>query len=209
MTKITHPAMKANNQVADKNAKILNYVVDDPTIDEHLRQFESSAYTGEVAALPTASYVAPPVSMPPVSPVEELVIDDVLPEIKAKAESLLFLGKITKDVTIVGHKYSLSTLTAKEHNQMMKELYNIADAADLFTIRSYTLGNALKAIDDVTVDSMDAFENETFDMFVNKFMRRVAIVDNMQLSIVEKLYNEYNTLLQEADSIINGQLIKK
>jgi hypothetical protein len=159
------------------------YIVDDATgaseqtTEDEMKQFEEQA--------------------PKEMPKEELQIDKRL-------EDLLFLGKITKEIEILGHKFKISTLSHREHNDIVKQLYKFGDSADLFTIRVITLANVLKTVDDTPLSEMQA----TGD-FESEFSKRSFIIDGMQLGVVERLYDEYNKLLKESDTLVSGEVIKK
>lgn len=213
-----------NNKPATSGNKPEVFVVEDASndirqIDDKLKQFERSEMP-QMVEEPVMQVESQPIGN--LQPVSVPVVQDtppqaaaskqssmLTPELKRKAESLIFFGKLTKDVEIAGHKYQLSTLTSREQTEILKALYSVADAADLFTVRSYTLANALKSVDGISIDEADVFEDEGPDTFPSKFHRRVAVLDNMQLMIIEKLYNDYNELIKESESMVNGTLIKK
>jgi len=223
-TKITHPSMRVNKTAQTTGNKPEVFVVEDASndiqrLDDKLRQFERAEMPQLIEEPVMQEESRPienlqPVSAPVVQNIQPQVVVTkqsaaLAPELKRKAESLIFFGKIIKDVEIAGHKYQLSTLTSKEQTEILKALYSVADAADLFTVRSYTLANALKSVDGMLIDEADVFEDETPDAFPSRFYRRVAVVDNMQLMIIEKLYNEYNELIKESESMVTGSAIKK
>ena len=188
MVKITHPTM-GKGAGTNVSKAIPSYTVEDATsipnnpktIDEHIKKFE-------------ASPEPPPVEAPPRPSNPN----------KAKLESLLFIGRLTTEVDLYDHKFEISSLTNKEHSQMVKELYKFGDGADLFTIRVLTLANALRSIDSVPLDDV-ACDGE----FPSPYYRRMAILDNMQLSLVEKLYEAYSVLIAEVDEASQGEEIKK
>lgn len=195
MPKITHPSLGRAGAKSAQQTGPQSYVVDDATskidpstIEEQIKRFEGAS-----------EHAGPPMG-PPVQ------IDAPKPPNpnKAKLESILFIGRLTRDVDIDGHKFVLSTLTNKEHNMMVKELYKFGDGADLFTIRVLTLANALKSIDDVSLNDIDV-DGE----FENDFYRRMAILDNMQLAIIEKLYDEYSELVGEEENLSESEEVKK
>lgn len=191
MVKITHPTMGRGAGPNVSSSPSQNFVVEDATnmpkdartIDEHIKRFEAQPEA------PAPVVVEAP---QPVNPN------------KARLESLLFIGRLTTELDLYGHRFEISSLTNKEHNQMVKELYKFGDGADLFTIRVLTLAHALRSIDGVPLDDV-AVEGE----FANPYYRRMAILDNMQLALVEKLYEEYSKLIAEVEEVSQGEEIKK
>jgi len=222
-TKITHPSMRTNKPASPSGNKPEVYVVEDASndlqqLDDKLKQFERSEVPQFVEE-PIMQVESQPVENAQPEPTPQVIRPQAVaprqlataltPELKRKAESLIFFGRMTKDVEIAGHKYQLSTLTSREQTEILKALYSVADAADLFTVRSYTLANALKSVDGILIDNADVFEDETDETFTSKFHRRVAVLDHMQLMVIERLYNEYNELIKESESVVTGSAIKK
>lgn len=118
-------------------------------------------------------------------------------------ENLIFMGRHSKEIELAGHKFEISTLTHRENNDVMGELVNFGDAADLFTIRVLTLAHALKKIDGICLNDIDINED-----FSSNYHKRMTIVDNLQLALVEKLYKSYEELVKESNDIIEGETVK-
>ncbi len=180
MAKITHPEMSGGKNVSMPNTKAENYIVDDATdtkssIDDRLSEFEQA-------------------------PVKKAPEQNIDLESRKKLEKLIFIGKYNKTITLAGHKFEISTLAHSENNEIMSKLMNIGDAADLFTIRTLTLANALKSIDDTKLDS-EEIGGSTLE-------ERANIINDMQLALVEKLYDAYEKLVKEADEVVYGEKIK-
>ena len=77
------------------------------------------------------------------------------------------------------------------------------EAADLFVVRILTLATALRSIDGTPLKDLEV-EGD----FQDDKHKCMSIIDNMQLAIVEKLYDEYNSLLKESDTLLAGDKIK-
>ena len=210
MAVITHPSVKraVGTSALNKPEVPQTYVVEDPTqnIDRHLEQFNSPQEAlSERPLMPTTEMLERAKEAAVIREVSNPKKD----EERKKLESILFLGRLTKTIDLAGHKFEISTVTNKEQNDIVRELYGFSEGADLFIIRTLTLANALKSIDGVKLDAMDLFTEEEESEFKSKFHRRMAIVDNMQLSIVEKVYDEYTKLLKEGEELTAGDAIKK
>lgn len=202
MAKITHPSMRQRGRDSSAQNSVpptKNYIVEDETspssneeteIDEHLRQFEAPS---QPPRQDSASNALPDKTAIPV-PVDP----------KKTLESLIFTGRMEKDVEIFDNTYRVTTLSHKEHNYIVKALYNFGDTSDLFTIRVLTLASALKSINDVLLDDIEVPGD-----FESVFDRKKEIIDNLQLSVVEKLYDEYSGLIEEGDKLISEKEIKK
>ncbi len=197
MAKITHPEMKRGRDVQNSNqTSAETYIVDDKSdtkeatdvaLDERIAEFEGTAIEEKK---PTGIEFP----LPPKKPEAD---------IQKALEKLIFMGRHSKEVDFAGHKFEISTLSHKENNDIVGELMNFGEAADLFTIRVLTLAYALRKIDGSPLDEIDVIGG-----FDSDFHKRMSIIDNLQLSLVERLHAEYEKLVKEADDVIYGETIK-
>jgi hypothetical protein len=180
MSKLSHPSMgPVRETTASQNKPATQtYVVGDettpagppaPTIDDRLAQFSAPTQ-------PEPSGVEYP--MPEKKPISKAL------------EKLIFIGRLSEEVEIADIKFEISSLTNKEHNEIIKMMYSFSEPADLFTIRIITLANSLKKIDGVPLDEIDIDGN-----FESLFHKRISIVDHLQLLVVEELYTAYEKLV--------------
>jgi hypothetical protein len=185
MAVLTHPTMSKGTGPASPGPKP---VTQPPIIVEDLSQFESGPEPQQVQE--------------PVQASKSLLVE----EERKKLDDLIFLGKVSKEVDLAGHRFEVATLTHKEHTALMAELSEFAKAseASLFVIRAYTMAFVLKRIDGVRIDDI-----KTEGEFKNPFAKRLDLIDNMQLRVIEKLYEEYSVLSDESDKIVTSDNLKK
>jgi hypothetical protein len=122
---------------------------------------------------------------------------------KKKMEDVLFMGRTAQIVEVVGHKFELSTLTHKEYNTLIKELGK-KETANTFDIRTCTLAFALRSIDGIKLEDLPT-EME----YASVIDKRVDLIDNMQLKVIERLFAEYDKLSTEADKLVAADNLKK
>jgi len=200
MAKITHPGMKRGRDVPKSNQpEAKTFVVDDmtganeapvePSIDDRLAEFEG----GQKEAVE------------PVAPAETSMTKPNKPEINItkSLEKLIFMGRHSKVLEFADHKFEISTLTHKENNEIVNELMGFGEAADLFTIRILTLAYSLRSIDGINLADI-----EVDGEFESTLDKQMAIVDHLQLSLVERLYAAYEALVKEADEVVYGENVK-
>lgn len=211
MVKITHPSMRRGRDTSVQNppetfvvedvsgdpemeeSQVVEHVVeaDEEEVDEleeRLRQFETGSrksYGDETTAAPYSN-----------APIKSKMSKKTL-------EDLLFAGRVNKEFTIASNKYALSTLTNKEHNMVVKELYNLGDSTDVLIIKTLTLALALKSINNVSLDDIEV--DGTFD---SDLYRRKEIVDNLQLTVVERIYELYSGMVEESQKLVQGEDLK-
>ena len=179
--KITHPSMKNETKNENIGAEQQVFVVDDPTLP-----------VVEQSPGPVSAPVVFETSMPPIKK-----------ELKGNLENLIFLGKVEKEIELAGVKFEISTLTHAEHNLLMKQIYTFGSEADMIIVRTLTLAQALRKIDGVPVESIDI--DQEFD---SVYKKKIFIVERMQMSLVDKLYDVYNTLVSDSDDLLEGKEIK-
>lgn len=194
MTKIAHPQMGrgAAKSMPTQQSTTKTFVVEDFS-DSDLKEFEKEAEPK------TEEFK---VAQEEVRPAPELTDDQKAK--RALLEDLIFNGRMSREVEIANKKYTIKTLTSKEHNTLMKKLMSIGDAADLLTVRNTTLAIALEKINDY---SLDYFVDEVAQK--DSFDQKIDIVSSMQLSIIERLWKEYNKLLVENNELVSGEELKK
>lgn len=187
------------------------YVVDDPTQPQPQPQPTEQQHVMHTPPLPPHlqdantniidAQPAPPASIPKAQQKSNK---------KSMLESLLFLGRATKELEIGNLKFEISTLTQKENAALMKELYKAGDGADLFTIRASTLAYAIRTINDSEFNDIPLDDPEEENSFETLFDKKFAILESMQKSIVEKIYDKYLDLINSTNNIVeeNGDDLK-
>lgn len=108
---------------------------------------------------------------------------------KKRIEILANIGRLTKDVEIEGIRFSLRTLKAKETREATMSIFKCVNDADAaYEIRRQTLARAIYQIDGQDIES--TLGGNDFDLKLN-------LIDEMEDTIINKLYNEFNNLKQE------------
>lgn len=108
---------------------------------------------------------------------------------KKRIEILADIGRLTKDVPIEGIVFSLRTLKSKEARDATMSVFTCANDADAaFEIRRQTLARAIYQIDGQDIEL--ALGGRDFDL-------KLELIDSMEETIVNKLWNEFNELRQE------------
>jgi hypothetical protein len=184
MAVLTHPTMSKGTGPASPGPKPIPQA---PIIVEDLSQFESGP---EPQPSPTIEAQG-----------QKPKLDD---SERRKLDDLIFLGRVSREIDLVGHKFELATLTHKEHTMLMRELSRVSDTANLFVIRVYTLAVAIKKLDGVSIDDI-----KTEGEFESAFAKRVEFIDSMQLRVIEKLFEEYSLLSDESDKMVTSDNLKK
>ena len=190
MPKVTHPSMRRARDSSVQRPAPQSYVVEDET------GAHSESYANSDAKVQEAPAFVPPVP-------EEIKREPMLVD----SPDLIFLGRASQDVEIGGHKFVITTLTHREHNDLMKQLYKFGDGADLFTLRTLTLAFALKSVNGTPLEEMH-MPLEEEEKFSTDFDKKLSIIDTMQMNVVTKLYDAYNELADSVDKNLQGEEVK-
>ncbi len=109
---------------------------------------------------------------------------------------LVYLGRCEKVVNIKGYKFSLKTLTASEQRQMLKKVMSDS-AGSILDAKPITLSYSVMTINGVHPSALYEGIEELSDqeMSLHVFM-------NMQATLIDALYREYESLLESSNKEI-------
>jgi hypothetical protein len=192
MAKIIHQEMKpTHSMVQPTPAAPQNYVVEDlsgiqspaSNIDQRLAAFVEQAPRAEERQVPEVKR-------------ESFVPEDE----KRQLEKIIFMGRHSKVLELAGHKFEISTITHRENYELMARMMSLGEVLDL---RVCYLAYAIRKVDDINLKDIE-IEGE----FGSELEHNIAVVDNMQVALVERLYKNYEDLIKESDSLVYGEAIK-
>lgn len=129
--------------------------------------------------------------------VEDKPVEFDLPkqkEASSDLSDLIFIGRLSNTVEIDGVSFEISTLTNREFNEIIKTMYKFDDTSDIFTFRVLVLSRALRTINGKNLDDIN-IDGE----FESGFQKRTTIIDHLQISVVERLFKEYEVLTGKKD----------
>jgi hypothetical protein len=129
-------------------------------------------------------------------------------EVKSKSmlEDLIFLGRTSRNVEIGGFDFELSTLTQQESTSLMKNLFQLSgDGSDVFLMRSMTMAYAIRSVNGVPLEDVPLPGDQVYE---TAYKKRLAVIDNMQRTIVEKLHDEYVDLSEKTEEALDGEDLK-
>jgi|14_taG_2_1085336.scaffolds.fasta_scaffold145595_1 hypothetical protein len=118
-------------------------------------------------------------------------------------KDLIFLGKLTKKELINGFLFEVSTLSISEQKLIMKNIMKSEEVDRLLDIKPLTMSYALRTINGVPLE--DLSDNE--DLPVEQ--RRLNVVLNMQISLVERLHRIHEELVAESSKEVGLEELKK
>jgi hypothetical protein len=121
----------------------------------------------------------------------------------ASLKDLIFLGKLTKKEKINGFVFEVSTLSIGEQKQIMQTIMKSGETDRLLEIKPLTVSYSLRTINGVPLEDL----NENEDLSVEE--RRLAVVLNMQIALVERLHRVHESLIEGSNKEVGLEDIKK
>jgi hypothetical protein len=128
--------------------------------------------------------------------------EEEAPQSISELRDLLFFGKITEKVQIGGFIFELTSLTNKQHNNLIAKLLKLGEEDRILHIKTYTLAESMQSINGVPVaEILDIPDMDPFDA-------KLKIISELQSTLVEKLFDEYERINRTSDGIIKGEDIR-
>lgn len=115
-------------------------------------------------------------------------------------EDLIFLGASTKEVTLGTFVFSLATITAKEQEEVFKYSLLLKEAERVLFFKKGVLALSIKKINGRNFSSY--LEEDTFQA-------RISVIESMQQSVYDKLFEELDKITTEASALLTAENIKK
>jgi len=124
---------------------------------------------------------------------------------------LIFLGKTSNTVEIQGFSFEIETLSEKMSREVLSEILMLPEQQRLAYIKGITLSKSISKINNVSFDEMVIeklnFENkEVTDL--NLSMAKSEVVNSLQISVTNKLYEAYEKLTEDMNKGAKGDEIK-
>jgi hypothetical protein len=117
---------------------------------------------------------------------------------------LIFLGKLKETVEIGGYSFVISTLSASEQRDIMKDVMS-GDAADrILDIKPMAVSYAVETVNEVPLE--DLCDDKSIK---SKKERRLNVILNMQSILVEKLYQVYDNLVATSSKEVGIEDLKE
>jgi hypothetical protein len=117
-------------------------------------------------------------------------------ESRQRIELLTGIGRLTKEVTIEGHLFTLQSLKSKEMRETIRAVSQASDGPDsIFEMRAQILARSIVKIDNHPVavvlgsDSVEA---------------RLSFIDDSEEQVVNQLYSAYTEMTKKVDLAVKN-----
>ena len=119
-------------------------------------------------------------------------------------KDLIFLGRIERSVEINGFLFKLTTLSVQEQKDVVFKLIKIPEENRIFNAKIVSLAFAVKSINLTPLDQIDVDGN-----FEDLNDKKINIMQELQVSVINKLYKIYEEMITESEYEVNIEEIKK
>jgi len=141
---------------------------------------------------------------------EQLIQDD-LPEEEGRSplgldnlRDLIFLGKMRESIDIAGFEFTISTLTTRQQRDIMKTVMKFDQMDRILDIKPVTVSYVIETINGVPIE--DLCEDDSLEDLIE---RKLAVVMNMQSSVMERVYQAYDKLVETSNEEIGLENLKE
>jgi hypothetical protein len=132
-----------------------------------------------------------------VEPIEEQ--KESIPEVR----HLVLFGKIVEDLIVSGYKIRVSTLSNRQQKSLVKKLMKLDSEDRIADVKVMTLTEAVVSINELPLE--DYYSEENSDLNVEQ--KRYEVISDLQSSLVNKLFDFYESLVLKSNKILtNGEL---
>jgi hypothetical protein len=118
-------------------------------------------------------------------------------------KELLFVGTLSKIVSIDGFVFKLRSLTHQESRAVAKRIFTLSDSEKLIESNAIQLAHSLESINGLSIDEAYA---ELFEDDGEEFStvdKSLKIISNLNNHLTAKLINEYFELSNESKELLD------
>lgn len=119
-------------------------------------------------------------------------------------KSLIYLGRLSETVMINGFSFEISTLTTAQQRDVMTTIMSDVDSTKrMLDIKPLTLSYAVSSINGVKLE--DICDNDSLTDIID---RRLDVIMNLQSTVVERVYTDYDELVTRSSKDVSAENLK-
>ena len=119
-------------------------------------------------------------------------------------KDLIYLGRIERTVSCGDFTFVLKSITAEDQKNMVSKVIKMPEDVRLLNAKIVSLAFSVEKVNGVMIEEL-AEDEESGDIFDKK----ISVIKNLQLSVVNKLFKNYEEILEESNSQIEIEEVKK
>jgi hypothetical protein len=119
-------------------------------------------------------------------------------QVSGALRDLIFLGRVTSTVEIQGHTFELQTLNIKQQKDIYAELM-LGEDPRLTEIKPIVLSRSIISVNGTNL--CDLSEDEGVGI--------LDIIGAWQFSLIDRLYTEYESMVEASNNEVGAETVKK
>lgn len=127
--------------------------------------------------------------------------DEKKMKIKSLKE-LIFLGRIDRSVVCGDFTFNLRSITVEDQKNMVIKIMKMPEEERLINAKIVSLAFSVYKINGVPTEEYSEAEGTPID-------KKIDVLSNLQASVINKLFKNYEEILEESNSKIEIEEVKK
>jgi len=117
---------------------------------------------------------------------------------------LIFLGKISSTFEISGFKFKVSTLTTAQQRDIYADIMTAESSSRLTEIKPIVLARAIESVNGATLETFFSGDED-----LDVFDKRYEVIASWQMALVDRIYQEYEGLVERTNKNFGIDEVKK
>lgn len=122
-------------------------------------------------------------------------------------KDLIFLGRIDRTVECGGYNFLMKSITAEDQKNMVAKILKEPEDLRILNAKIISVAFSVEKVNGALLE--DLYEEENIDASMDKFDKKIFVIKQLQLSVVNKLYKNYEEIFEESNSGVDIEEIKK
>ena len=121
-------------------------------------------------------------------------------------KQLLFLGKISREVKIGDYIFKIESLTEERQRSLINKIMKMSDQEKVTYAKVYSVCEAVTHVNEYSIDLIC---EELYGEHEDVDLRKVLFFGQLQAFIIDKIFLEYEKLLDESRDAVGYEEVKK
>ena len=117
---------------------------------------------------------------------------------------IIFLGRLTEEVSISGFNFKLTTLSGSEQRSVIKSIMSAEEDDRILSAKAIAIAHSLRSINSIPLSEASSSSDGDSDL-----RRSINFVFDMQSSLVDRLYSVYESLAKRSGEEVGLDELKK
>jgi hypothetical protein len=133
----------------------------------------------------------------------EALQQDLAKKSKIKSlKDLIYLGRIDRSVLCGDFTFNLRSITVDDQKNMVIKIMKMPEEERLINAKIVSLAFSVHKINGVPTEEYSDLDGDLLD-------KKINVLSNLQASVINKLYKNYEEILEESNSKIEIEEVKK